>query len=193
MEQITFSKQQPQFDSLPVVKTIYYPWAIDAFKPYSYAKFAYVENKGLMVDFLAFERDPFVAPNVLDSSCVAVSFNFSPSFGEGVLVASINSKGQNEIYFSDNKQHPKLLSETVGCECYAGDDEQGWYWGVRFLIEQGLITNYFNVEKLKQGDIIKGNIYKFQKGEQNRHLGSAAKISDDFIFTTNDLLDFLII
>ncbi len=193
MEQITFSNETIGFDSLPAIKTVYYPQAIDGFKPYSYARLVYVKGKGLSVDFLAFERDPVVTPNVMDGSAVAVSFNFSPQTEQKVLVVVLNSKGQNEVYLSNKSdQVESKLSNTVSCECYAGDDEQGWYFGTRFIIPEQLIKEHFDV-KLNQGDVIKGNVYKFQKSGSNRHFGSAANIGDSFIFTTEGLLEFLLL
>ncbi len=193
MEQITFSNETIGFDSLPAIKTVYYPWAIDGFKPYSYARLVYVKEKGLAVDFLAFERDPVVTSNVMDGSAIAVSFNFNPQFEQKVLVVVLNSKGENEVYLSNKgDQSEKKLLDMVLCECYAGDDEQGWYFGTRFMIREQLIKEHFNVV-VDRGDVIKGNVYKFQKSGSKRHFGSAAEIGDNFIFTTEGLLDFLLL
>jgi len=182
MRQISIFETEPQLDTMPVFKTTNYPWTEDSFRPLAYARAAFVGEEGLLVDLQAFERDPECADaDLINNSCVAISLE--QDSGE-VLTVIFNATGR---YQACRGGQPFDLPLDV--HCYAGDDEQGWYWGVRFYLPV-----YCSQEPDAQGaHMIKGNIYKFKRVGEDAHMGAVAPMRSESIFSEENLDDFLIV
>ncbi len=174
-------------DTLPVAETIYYPWAIDSYNPMAFARCAWIESEGLLLNLQAFERYPASSEKLdLDNnSCVAVSFSFTKN-SNGVLTAVFNANGQYQIFINaEPVELPLDIYTDVGLL------PKGHYWSVQTCIPRSFLQQHFPVSNLKNGHKMKGNIYKFLRTGEKSHLGSAAPMQQESIFAFENLGDWL--
>ncbi len=178
---ISILDKEPELGTMSVLKTRHY-LTDGSFRPLCYARLAFVKDRGVMCDLMAFERDPFVSGAALtDDSCVAVSFDFEPDSSD-VLTLVLNSRGECESYVGGKRSAYKPAVTT-----YAGEDEQGWYWGVRFFISEEFIASLGVSPIFENGRVFNGNIYKFRRAGADEHFGAVAPVSDDCIFSKSNL------
>lgn len=183
MQHISAIEEWTALETVPVLKTVYYPWTDDSFRPLAYGRLALFRGQDLLVDLMAFERDP-VGGNrsVPDNSCVAITLDF----GQGsVVTVALNKNGNYACFLNGQAVSPALEVST-----YGGDDEQGWYWAVRFLLTEKILKDCFSVPKPEIGHTIKGNIFKFQRTGKAAHFGSIAPMVNDDIFSELNLTEF---
>lgn len=187
MYSIRFCDTQPQIDTMPVFKTIYHPLANGTgFRPLAYARCAYVADRGMLVDLQAFDRRPDdCALTPPDGSCVGAAFGF----GGGVLSALANAEGDCRVYV-DGVLRPELKPQT---HAYAGEDETGWYWGVRFYLERAAL-DAVGAGKLAAGREFKADFYKFRRSGDMAHIASTcpAPADVDPVCPASALADFVI-
>ncbi|MEG0752064.1 MAG: hypothetical protein RR998_02465 [Oscillospiraceae bacterium] len=184
---ITITTTAPTLETTPVFKTTCYPWANgSSFRPLCYARCAIVEGQGMLVDLQAFERSPeFGSADLLDDSCVAVAFDFFPERGRKMLIGVFNAKGQY-LLFADESP----LDYPLDVASYAGEDEQGWYWGIRVTLPHELLKQVFGSAKISDGHTMLGNFYKFKRTGNTSHLGAVCPANHDFIFSHDNLSPF---
>ncbi len=175
---IRITDSVPNPDTMPVIKTTQYPWTEGSFRPLMYVRTAYTRESGLFVDFMAFEREPEFSPNILDSSCGAVSLCFD---GGDLLSAVADCSGRCAVFRGEKE----VLK--VSASAYSGDDEQGWYWGVRFFLDDGVLGAFGAPAPLKGGENTRANFYKFQRAGKYSHMGAAAPMGEQFIFSKDNL------
>ena len=168
----------PEPDTMPVIKTTEYPWTDGSFRPLMYTRASYLAGEGLFLDFMAFERAPDTASQLLDASCAAASLCAE---GGPVLTAAADSTGRVGL-FRDGVPDGELTAEL-----YAGDDEQGWYWGARLCLSDDLLARYGFPSPLTPGQEFCANFYKFLRAGEHSHFGAAAPVSGPFIFSRDDL------
>lgn len=175
---------EPRLDTMPVIKTTEYPWTEDSFRPLCYCRCAVLPQRGVLFDLQAFERDPVVheSDDLLDDSCVGVSFCF---FQDRMITVVLNAAREYRVYLDE-----KPLDCTLEVEGYAGADEQGWYWGVRFVLPASLLQQVYGEQEIPQNHIMSGNIYKFKRTGNRAHMGAAAPMTDPFIFSRSNLAAF---
>lgn len=177
----------PDIGSIPVVKTTEYPASEYGTGPVCQFRFACSDESGVMVDIMAFEREPFVSAthNILSDSSAAICFSFFPDHSKETICAVFNSNGEGGL-FSNGK-----LVENIETTRYAGVDEQGWYWGVRFYITNETLTSKYGKSTFIPGQRILGAAYKFLNGE-NGHFGSIAPVLEADPFSTENLTEFTV-
>ena len=185
---ISLFESEPLLDAMPVIKTIDYPWADDNFKPLAYARLAVVKDKGVFCDIQAFEKNPEISgADILDNSCVAVSFDFASESGK-ILTVVLDSGDNHSVYLNGEP-----VESTLELSSHKSRDELGWYWNVQFYITENEIKKHFSVSKIQNGHRMKGNIYKFQRAGSTSHLGAAAPMEDMSIFSRENLADFTVV
>lgn len=195
---ISLTSGRPQVDTMPVLKTTNYPFTAGSFKPLLYARAAAVRGEGLFLDLMAFERDPVVSAHAdpgempLLDSCAAAAFNFFPSSSSAAIVVVSNAVGNAACYVAQPGGAQRLLDFPLQTETYAGEDEQGWYWGVRFMIPAELLRDVYGQSELRAGDTLRGNIFKFQRGGEFAHFGAVAPARSESIFDPASFADFLV-
>lgn len=125
-------------DTLPALKTCRYFGAMPGGNIYSFARF-YVLGERLSVSLCVFERTPPPESRI--------SFAVGSGTAQYLLVA-LSPKNTQPVT-------ARLCPATgfgpfpppAGCLCvaapeaqyFAGEDEQGWYWGANLLLEQSLL------------------------------------------------------
>ena len=183
---ISILRGAPNPDAMPVLKTTEYPWTDGSFRPLGHARCAAVDGAGLYFELVFFEREPACAPRVLDGSCMAASFDFFPGAADRVLTVVAAPDGRLET-FLNGEAHPLPLQSSV----FAGEDEQGWYHGVRFYIPEAVLTSVYGRSKIADGHRMKGNIYKFKRAGSDSHMGAVAPMTEESIFSPRNLSDFI--
>ncbi len=183
---ISIIEDEPRLDTMPVFKTTEYPWTADSFRPLCYCRCAVLAGKGILFDLQVFERDPVVreSDELLDDSCAAVSFRFFPERG-GLLSVALNAMRDYQVYLDG--QPVDCALDVAG---YGGVDEQGWYWGVRFVLPDALLQQVYGDTVILDGHMMEGNIYKFKRTGGRAHIGAVAPMQDTFIFSADNLADF---
>ncbi len=176
----------PSPDSMPVLKTTEYPWANGSYRPLCHARCAIIADVGVYFELIAFERDPLVCERLPDGSCTAVSFDFFPETDGGVLTALFGADGRFDCFLNGAPYALGLETET-----FAGEDEQGWYHGVRFYLPNEALFAIYGVSEISPGHKMKGNIYKFKRAGSDSHMGAVGPVSEDSIFSRRNLCDFI--
>ncbi len=177
----------PDMGSVPAIKTTEYPLSPYGTGPICQFRFVQIPGRGVIADITAFERDPFLAAghsDPLKDSSAAVVFDFYPDMRLDPICAVFNSAGQGGIYSKTGQLLTPLRTDT-----YAGVDEQGWYWGIRFCITEEYLTAKYGCCNFAPGDHLRGNAYKFFSGD-NGHFGAIAPMKDTDIFSEDNLTDF---
>lgn len=179
---LSICPKQPDIDTMPVIKTTYYPWADGSFRPLCYARAAILEGEGVLFDLQAFERDPALGGgDILDDSCAALTFRFFPERDDAPLTAVFNAAGDCRLYRAGAPTDDRLPVHR-----YAGADEQGWYWGVRAVLPFSLL----GCAGIPDGHKMEGNIFKFKRTGSDAHMGAVAPMRDPFIFSPDNLAAF---
>lgn len=188
MYTISYCVTPPQLDTMPVIKTIYHPLANGTgYRPLAYSRCAYVEGHGMLIDLQAFERKPsdcgLTPPH---GSCIAAAF----CFGGAVLCAVANAAGRCSIYLDGELQS----TITLQTHCYSGEDEQGWYWGVRFYLANEVLATA-SMTQLAVGSIIKADFYKFRLDAERAYIASVCPMAADvdLLCPTEALADFTLV
>ncbi len=179
-------KKLPELGVIPVVKTTEYPLSPFGTGPLCYLRAAAVEGLGLMLDLMCFEREPYLGGSgdpLLDSSAAA-AVDLAPGKGRAPVFAVFNSLGDGGLYSPDGLPLRPLPAST-----YAGADEQGWYWGVRFYLSRELLAGAFGRELPRPGDRLLIAAYKFQNGPGG-HFGAIAPVASPDIFCRENLREF---
>lgn len=178
-----------QLDAMPVIKTTQYSWTKDSYRPLAYGRLAYVPDKGLLVDLQSFERDPVCSDSadILAGSCVALSIQCTNS--SPVMTIALDAKGRSAVF-----QDGSIVKTELSADTYAGIDEQGWYWGVRFYIRPPLLPQLLGSCEFLPDQKLKGTIYKFSGSpDGDSHMGAAAPMTDRSIFSPYNLGDITVI
>jgi hypothetical protein len=137
-----------------------------------YAKAAYIQDVGFLFDLMKFEQNPVVrnTQQLSDTdSIVATSFNYTETPGNPIITILLNSVGKNVVYV--NNEIKSTLPDVV---TYKGVDEQGWYWGVRFILLKEILDEIYGKLSLIPGRCITGNIYAGLRHNDNEHFVSIA-------------------
>ena len=143
------------FDVIPAAVIKNFPLEKRDYKPYTQAKIVILE-KGLNIMLMAFEALPE------EKSSVKIAFKF----GKDIFSAE---------FFANKNYAYKMNSENVKNNLlkphfFTGEDLQGKYWAVDFLIPMEFIKNY-DSKFSYDIDEIEGNIYKLSSGKRP-HKGS---------------------
>lgn len=195
---ISYCKSLPQVDTMPVLKTTNYPFAKGSFKPLLYARAAAVCGEGLFFDLMSFERDPVVSAksdsgDIFNDSCAALSFNCFPKTGDVILSVVANAAGLIRCFETAPGKPPHSIECATSAETYAGQDEQGWYWGVRFFLSPSLLGEIFGQSEFSAGNKLRGNIFTFYQPGPNSYFGAIGPAQTQDIFDPGNLADFIIV
>lgn len=189
MPVITLTSVEPSLDTISVFKTTRYPWAgpDDSFRPLAYARCVFVARRGMLVDLMAFERAPARgADDLLDDSCVALAFDFFPERSDDIITVVANADARYAVYLNGEP-----LDFALEPAPYAGEDEQGWYWGVRFTLPFELLGRVYGISDVEPEHNMKGNFYKFERAGERAHLACVCdSAGNDVFLNRGDLGDF---
>ena len=186
---ITFYEKEPIFDILPVHGTRFFK---ENRKQLLYARIAFVEGEGFCFDLMKFERAPAVVENGVLSeadSLSVVSFDFSANNIGPVFTALLNVEGRNAVYLDGHSEKSYSLSNVF---TYGGEDEQGWYWGVRFEIGLCLLSSIYGIADYSPEDTVRGNIYAVLNEGPNAHFGAISHFEEPSVFSKSNFTEFQI-
>lgn len=174
-----------ELDAMPVLKTTHYPWAGDSYRPLAYGRLAYIAGRGLLVDLQSFEHDPDIAPgnDLFAGSCVTVAL--APDKDHSPLIIALDASDRHAAFLNGA---PVALDLDV--DTYSGEDEQGWYWGVRFYLDPAAA----GLDTPRAGQSLRGTIYVTHgAAEGDRHMGGAAAMTTPSVFSPDNLGDISVI
>ena len=169
---------------MPVVKTTEYPDSEYGTGPLCYLRLAHITGLGVMADLMCFEREPVVADDPKAGSYTAAAFNFAPETGAEPIFLLFDRDGKGGIYGRDG-----TLSRSLPAATYAGSDEQGWYWGVRFYLSSELLQQRFGIDRVEPGMRLLGAAYKVLEGPGG-HFGAIAPVKELSVFSEENLAEF---
>lgn len=118
---------------------------------YSYQK-TYLHAGALEIEFTCFEQTP---PKT--SRC-GFAFTFDTENAQEPLFAVASPDGQVALLRAGAPFAPALQGAA-----FAGEDEQGHYWGVRFTLDEALLQSAFPA--LSPEPFFTGNFMKFWQGQ----------------------------
>jgi len=188
MPTIPVYHRYPVVDILPVLKGRYFS---EQLKLLFYTKVAYISEVGFLFDLMKFERDPIIKDsNGLSKtdSISAISFDFSSDNKGPIVTVLLNASGQNQVYIDNN-----IFEKIADIITYKGNDEQGWYWGVRFTLTNGLLEKIYGKIILPPKDSIYGNIYTSLIDNELEHFVSIAPFINQNIFDTANHIEFRVL
>ncbi len=162
------------WDTLPVAKLVQYPFAKGAYRPFSQARLCFVPAKGLFVRMWSFEAEyrceEFEPRVLLEDSCMTVCLSGD---GKRYLQVTLNA---NAVACIQQCGAQGVLKE-YGSDClqalhaFTGEDLQGEYWGVEFLLPNGFWNGELSFVPLKAGSYLKGNFYCTRLDGMKEHFG----------------------
>lgn len=182
---IMFCERFPIVDILPAMKGVYFT---DNLRLLFYAKAAYIPDYGFLFDLMKFERNPVVNSISRFSehdSIMVVSFNYTGNEKDPAVTVKLNANGLNEVFVDEIKD--TSLTEV---STYKGYDEQGWYWGVRYLLSKGFLNDIYGKISLATGSVIQGNIYAKLVDNLYEHFVAIAPFTDQNILNRQNYTDF---
>ncbi|MCL1829937.1 MAG: hypothetical protein FWG21_00740 [Oscillospiraceae bacterium] len=188
MQSISFYDQYPTVDTLPVMKGRYFN---DQTKLLYHVKAACIKDVGFLYDLTKFEQNPVVEDTTRlgnTDSLVAVSFNYSGQAGDDTITVIMNAVGRNIVLVNDNPY--STLSDVA---TYMGNDEQGWYWGVRFLLPYEILEHVYDNIVLQPGNQITGNIYASLRNSRHEHFVSVAPFYTHNMSDMKNHIDFMVL
>ena len=186
MLSIAFCEQPPVFDVIPVQKTRYFS---DGIRQLLYSRVVYAKGEGFYFDLMKFERDPLINASGRVSrgdSLAGISFDFSKNGRGSVISSLLNANGDSEVYLNEHERLP-AFSDVFA---YGGHDEQGWYWGVRFLLGEPLLFKIYGNIPFLPGDVISGNIYAVLEHGSRAHFGAVNPFEEFSVFSAKNHGDF---
>ena len=184
MRFITFCEGEPLFEILPAFKAGYYS---GEYKPYFQARAAVSRELGICLDLTSFIRTPSVGSCCLTKDdCVAFALEVCPKKG-GMLTGVFNAEGKS-CFTGIGGVVAYGISEEISARVYSGDDEQGWYFGVRCIISPETITKACGCFP-RYGDIIRANFYTLKT---DGYFGSVLPIRETSVESRANTGEFVI-
>lgn len=177
MINIIYQTGIPEPDSMPAVFTTYYLPKSGCVDILAQLRAAYIPGFGLWLDITKFEREPDYNGSLNGSSCSAFSIA-----GNNVLTAVTLSEG-NILLFTDGKQ----TGEITPLSRYKGEDEQGWYFGVRFIISDDIISSAGMSVPLSPDIKPDAGFFTFQEAGNRPHFGGSEPVFSDSPFNRANL------
>lgn len=156
---ICIQPDPPRFDVLPTYKITWYPLEKRDYKPFAQAQVCRTPG-ALELRLWAFEAKP------RPSSMVEAVF---AAAGGGLLRITAWADGRQSVLFESHGKENRALSADF--RPLAGEDFQGEYWGVHFIIPRGGAEDVLGLS-LEPGAVVRGNFYKRSDDPEKRHRGS---------------------
>lgn len=162
------------WDTLPVAKLIQYPFAKGAYRPFSQARICLVSGAGLFVRLWSFEAEyrceEREARILLEDSCLTACFCGS---GEEYLCVTSNAAGVLRIQKCREggvlqEYEPENLEYL---HTFTGEDLQGEYWGVEFLVPEQFLQAQLRFPVLEPGLVFRGNFFCTRLDGVKEHFG----------------------
>lgn len=166
MINIIFQNEIPNPDSMPAVFTTHYMSGAGSINILSQLRIAYIPGTGLWLDMTKFEREPFFDGSVGNSSCAAFSIE-----GSRILTAAALAEGNIQL-FTDGT----VSGELKPLSRYKGEDEQGWYFGVRFIIGEDILSSAGLQVPFTPDAGPDAGFFSFQKTGERSHFGSSEPV-----------------
>ena len=162
------------WDTLPVAKLTEYPFAKGAYRPFSQARICFVPDQGLFIRMWSFEaqyRCEELEPRVLlEDSCMTVCLSEG---GQRYLQITLNA---NAVACIQECGEQGLLREfgadfLHSLHAFTGEDLQGEYWGIEFLLPNKFWQQDLSFSPLRIGGNFQGNFYSTRLDGMKEHFG----------------------
>lgn len=161
---VSYSETPLVLDAAGALKATHYYGHSALDEVYAYLR-AFVCGGDLIFSLTSFERSP------PPESLIAAAFDFAPRAGGDYLALVCDPQPQLSAALyrpSGSPTAPDRLLRPVGLPCsparFAGQDEQGFYWGCELRLGADFLQETFGV-RLRPGSLFTGNFYKAARGE----------------------------
>ena len=152
---VSYSKTPLVLDAVSALKITHFYGRSALDDIYSYLRI-FVQNGALVFSLTSFEQNP---PK---NSRVGAAFCFDPGKGR-TLKISVNHDLALSAVIAAPGEPEQPVSLCTPPSLFGGSDEQGFYWGCRFVLEPELVGELGG--NLVPGSVFFGNAYKFAQGE----------------------------
>lgn len=187
------------WDGLAVAKITKYPPAKKSCNPFAQARICYEPGVGFHFRMWSFEVNPvsecreYNSEDILTDSMLTVLVNFYPETSKKVIQMNFNKDGFCRLRMEKNDKEiemwPDRLNYSEGdkefkdfkIERFTGEDLQGIYWGIEFVITCELIAEVYEKERydFKSGDKIGVNFVKECRSIELFHEGGFCELKED--------------
>lgn len=123
---VTHSETPLFFDALPALKVRYYKEAEGTPNIYSYARFFLLKGQ-LALSLYSFEKQP------ASTSCIAFAIQGPPHL-------LVEARPEECCFYKIENETKTSLPLEVQPSFFAGQDEQGWYWGTNMVLPASFLS-----------------------------------------------------
>lgn len=155
-------KGEPRWDSMPQAKIINYPLEKGCYRPYAQAKVC-MSERHLYIRMLAFEVDPE------KESCLVACV--SGKDGKYLKFRTTREGAFSCTLIDEGSGKEEDLSGKANIRITGGEDEQGIYWCVDYIMPLEDFSECFGGADVCGGRPLRANFYKICDGER-KHYGS---------------------
>ncbi|HIV87598.1 MAG TPA: hypothetical protein H9896_05775 [Candidatus Pygmaiobacter gallistercoris] len=153
---VSYSKTPLVLDAVSALKITHFYGHSALDEVYSYLRI-FVQDGALVFSLTSFEQHP------PENSRVGAAFSFDPEGRRQLFVSANHDLSLCAEIRTDGTAAQPITFDTPPA-LFGGSDEQGFYWGCRFLLGPALIKQLGG--KLLPGSVFLGNAYKFADGER---------------------------
>ncbi|MGI5888264.1 MAG: hypothetical protein ACOX6J_02670 [Oscillospiraceae bacterium] len=189
MNFIPIIKTAVEEDTLPVLKTAFYPGTYGSFKLYMQYRPSIMDGQ-LHAALFNYERDPDISMDKMtDGSCCAVSL--SRDQNSEVITAIVSADGRGVLCLTGGPEKGVISKEQITPSISNGLDEVGWFWAASWTFPPDYISSMFP-DGLAEGSSVFMNAYTFQNKGQFARFGAVLPVSEKSIFSPVNLHEFKI-
>lgn len=160
------------FELTPLYTSCEYAGPVSSYMPLMTARFAFVKDAGAVIEISSFEEHPVEDPegDLFRGNILSAAFCFFPGSSATVLRIVCGSSGRCVLYENGDA----VSEETL--PVFRGEDERGFYWGVRYTFPSGLLRRIYGRDLPGRGETVKGNVFKCLLEGTGKHFGAVAPV-----------------
>ena len=180
--------QDVMWERLPVMKIIEYPIEQREYKPFAQSQICYKINSGIVVKMWAFEVDPLSKTKVNNDEKIfndsilslVISNEDKNRRPRKSIIISINKLGAYFFQYSEDNIYKKI-NDDLKVETFGGEDLQGIYWGVYFLVTNEILDKYLGVKQVEGDNKLYINFIKSCNESNHRHCGGVISVKENWV------------
>lgn len=181
-------KEISQIIDSPIFHIDNFQWR-NVYKPKSYGRMAFIENRGIYVTLTCEEKNPkrdcknnqvYICQDSVMEAFFAFTKNGSSPVNEDMYINyEMNANGMLYAKYGPGRNNRKFISaeQLELSACTAEIDEN--FWAVSFLLPKELLDMLGVWNKVEDGDTFYCNFYKISENPSIEHYASYSPIDSD--------------